>query len=37
MGRDEQVRRWGLELCFGLFVLYKIKHLKDAAREARAS
>jgi len=37
MGRDEKARRWGLELCFGLFVLYKIEHLKVAAREARAS
>jgi len=37
MGRDEKVRRWGLQLCFGLFALYKIEHLKDVAREARVS
>jgi hypothetical protein len=34
MGRDEKVRWWVLQLCFGLFVLYKIEHLKDVAREA---
>jgi hypothetical protein len=28
---------WGLQLCFGLFVLYKMRHLKDVAREARTS
>jgi hypothetical protein len=37
MGRDEKVRRWGLQLCFGLFALYKIEHLKNVAREARVS
>jgi hypothetical protein len=36
-GRDEKVSGWGLQLCFGLFVLYKMGHLKDVAREARAS
>jgi hypothetical protein len=36
-GRDEKARRWGLKLCFGWFVLYKMGHLKDVAREAKAS
>jgi hypothetical protein len=31
------VRGWGLQLCFDLFVLYKIEYLKDAAREPGAS
>jgi hypothetical protein len=36
-GRDEKIRRCGLQFCFGLFVLYKKEHLKDATNEARAS
>jgi hypothetical protein len=35
--KDDKARRWGLQLCFGLFVLYKMGHLKDVAREGRAS
>jgi hypothetical protein len=36
-GRDEKVRGWGLQLCFDLFILYKMECLKDAVREPRAS
>jgi hypothetical protein len=32
-GRDEKARQWGLQLCFGLFVLYKMGCFKDATRE----
>jgi hypothetical protein len=35
--KDDKARRWGLQLCFGLSVLYKMGHLKDVAREGRAS
>jgi len=35
--RDEKASGWGLQLCFGLFVLYKMGHLNDVGREARAS
>jgi hypothetical protein len=37
MGRDEKARGSGLQLCFGLFVLYKMGCFKDATREVGAS
>ncbi len=36
MGRDEKAGGLALQLCFRLFVLYKMGHLKDVAREERA-
>ncbi len=36
-GRDEKARRWGLHLCFELFVLYKMGCFKDATREVGVS
>jgi hypothetical protein len=36
-GRDENDRWWGLQLCFGLFVLYKLGCFKDATREVRVN
>ncbi len=36
-GRDGKAKRWGLQLCFGLFVLYKMGCFKDATREVGAS
>ncbi len=36
-GRDEKPRGWGLQLCFDLFILYKMECLKDAVREPGAS
>jgi hypothetical protein len=36
-GRDEKASGWGLQLCFALFVLYRMGCLKDVAREERVS
>jgi hypothetical protein len=36
-GRDDKARGWGLQFCFGLFVLYNMGCLKDVTKEAGAS
>ncbi len=36
-GRNEKAKRWGLQLCFGLSIFYKMGHSKDATREVGAS
>jgi hypothetical protein len=36
-GRDEKIRRWRLQICFELFVLYKMGHFKNVAKEVGVS